>query len=223
MSESTPIETIPYSPWDPPEGIDEACQKFFELMKTRRSVRHFSSRAVPRAVIECIVATAGTAPSGANKQPWRFVCVQNEALKRKIRVAAEAEENEFYERRAPQRWLDDLEPLGTDAHKPFLETAPWLIVVFKLTRGDEGDQVYYINESVGIATGLLLAAIHNAGLVALTHTPSPMRFLSEVLGRPTNEKPFLLIPVGYPTDDCRVPDIERKPLAEIMTVDPETP
>ncbi len=223
MSESTPIETIPYSPWDPPEGIDEACQQFFELMQSRRSVRHFSSRPVPRSVIERIVATAGTAPSGANKQPWRFVCVQNQELKRKIRVAAEAEENEFYGHRAPQRWLDDLEPLGTDAHKPFLETAPWLIVVFKLTRGDEGDQVYYINESVGIATGLLLAAIHHAGLVALTHTPSPMRFLSEVLGRPATEKPFLLIPVGYPTDDCRVPDIERKPLDSIMIVDSETP
>lgn len=183
----------------------------------------FSDRPVPRDVIENIIRAAGTAPSGANKQPWRFVAVQDAELKREIRLAAEEEEREFYTRRAGETWLADLYPFGTDEHKPFLEIAPWLIVVFKMVKDDnprtESDQVYYLNESVGIATGLLLAAAHHAGLATLTHTPSPMKFLASILNRPEYERPFLLIPVGYPADDCVVPDITRKPLEEIMVVD----
>jgi len=188
-------------------------------MARRRSVRAFSDRVVPRELIENLIATAGTAPSGANKQPWRFVAVRDPKLKSEIRVAAEAEEREFYTRRAPPRWLDDLSALGTDENKPFLETAPWLIAVFKLMHTDEGGQVYYVDESVGIAVGMLLTAAHLAGLSTLTHTPSPMKFLARLLDRPANERPFLLIPVGYPTDECMVPDIPRKPLEEIMVVD----
>ena len=192
-------------------------------MAQRRSVRFFSDRPVSQETIEHLIHAAGTAPSGANKQPWRFVAVQNPEVKRKIRVAAEAEEREFYERRASEAWLRDLAPLGTDTEKPFLETAPWLIIVFKLAKDDqperESDLVYYLNESVGIATGMLITAIHLAGLVTLTHTPSPMKFLAEVLGRPEHERPFLLLPVGYPADDCTVPDISRKPLSDIMVVE----
>jgi nitroreductase len=168
--------------------------------------------------IEWICRAAGTAPSGAHKQPWRFVCVRDAELKRKIRVAAEEEEREFYERRASRRWLEDLAPLGTDASKPFLEIAPWLIVVFQLTKTDDGGQVYYREESVGIAVGLLLAAAHHAGLATLTHTPSPMQFLNTLLGRPVHERPFVLIPVGYPAEGCMVPDLHRKPLKETMVV-----
>jgi nitroreductase len=186
------------------------------------SIRKFSDRPVERDVIESIIRAAGTAPSGANKQPWRFVAVSDPALKREIRLAAEVEEREFYERRASETWLRDLFPLGTDDQKPFLEIAPWLLVVFKLMRDDsaatESDQVYYVNESVGIATGLLLAAAHHAGLATLTHTPSPMKFLGRILGRPDYERPYLLIPVGYPVEGCTVPMIERKPLEEIMVV-----
>ncbi len=184
----------------------------------------FSDRPVSRETIEWICRAAGTAPSGANKQPWRFVCVNDPALKREIRIAAEKEEHEFYHRRASERWLADLEQFGTDEHKPFLEVAPWLIVVFKLVKddlvpgSDAQGQTYYTDESVGIATGMLLAAAHHAGLATLTHTPSPMKFLGEVLGRPAHERAFLLIPVGYPADDCVVPDIQRKPLEKIMVV-----
>jgi len=192
-------------------------------MSLRRSVRMFSDRPVSREVIESLIAAAGTAPSGANKQPWRFVAVQDAAIKREIRVAAEAEEREFYGRRANAEWLADLARFGTDDHKPFLEAAPWLIVVFKLVKDDDpknpSDQVYYLNESVGIAVGLLLAAAHHAGLATLTHTPSPMKFLAEILRRPNYERPYLLIPVGHPADDCVVPDITRKSLGEIMVVD----
>jgi nitroreductase len=188
-------------------------------MSQRRSVRMFSNRPVSRETIEWIVRAAGTAPSGANKQPWRFVCVSDPALKREIREGAEAEEREFYERRANPEWLADLAPLQTDWRKEFLEIAPWLIVVFKLMRTDEGRQVYYVNESVGLAVGFLLAAIHHAGLVALTHTPSPMGFLTKILRRPDHERPFLLIPVGYPAPDCVVPDIHRKPVEEILVWD----
>ena len=201
----------------------DAARRFLQVMALRRSVRMFSNRPVSRETIESIIAAAGTAPSGANKQPWRFVAVQDPAIKREIREAAEVEEREFYGRRANAEWLSDLQPFGTDEHKPFLEAAPWLIAVFKLVRDDHAgsasDQVYYINESVGIAVGLLLAAAHHAGLVTLTHTPSPMKFLASILRRPDHERPFLLIPVGYPANDCVVPDITRKPLSEIMVVD----
>ncbi len=204
----------------PGAAPDVAARAFYDIMRRRRSVRMFSDRPVSRETIEWIVRAAATAPSGANKQPWRFVCVQDPELKRKIRFAAEKEEKEFYTRRASSEWLADLEILGTDEHKEFLEIAPWLIVVFKLIKGDDGSLVYYLNESVGIASGLLVAAAHHAGLAALTHTPSPMGFLAAVLGRPKHERPFLLVPVGYAADDCVVPAaaLERKPLDEIMVV-----
>ncbi|MCB9848193.1 MAG: nitroreductase family protein [Phycisphaeraceae bacterium] len=207
-----------HQPSMPPES---AARAFYEVMRTRRTVREFSDRPVSRETIEWCIRCATTAPSGANKQPWRFVCVQDPALKKRIRHAAEEEEREFYARRASARWLDDLAPLGTDEHKAFLEIAPWLIVVFKLAHGDDGSPVYYNTESVGLASGLLLAAIHHAGLVSVTHTPSPMKFLTEELGRPDNERPFLLIPVGYPAEDCRIPRkaLERKPLDEVMVID----
>lgn len=215
-----PFVALPerYDPGAPPA---EGARRFYETMRTRRSVRMFSDRPVSRETIEWCVRAATTAPSGANKQPWRFVCVQDAAIKREIRLAAEAEEREFYERRAGEEWLSDLEPLGTDEHKAFLEIAPWLIVVFKLAKDDDGGQVYYLSESVGLACGMLLAAIHHAGLCALTHTPSPMKFLREVLHRPEHERPFLLIPVGHPADDCEVPAkaLERKPLERVMVVD----
>ena len=187
---------------------------FHDLCNRRRTVREFSSRPVPRELLESILRTAGTAPSGANKQPWRFVVVTDPALKKDIRSAAEKEERESYEHRMPQEWLDDLAALGTDWHKEFLEVAPALIVVFSVEYEKMDDRVkknYYVKESVGLAAGLLIAAIHNAGLVSLTHTPSPMDFLRAILGRPANERPFLLIPVGYPADGVTVPDIARKP------------
>lgn len=202
--------------YEPGVSAEAAAERFYETMKLRRTVRMFSDRPVSEATIEWIVRAAGTAPSGANKQPWRFVAVQDGATKRRIRLAAEEEEREFYSRRASPEWLEDLRPFGTDEHKEFLEIAPWLIVVFKMVKTDTGGQVYYVNESVGIATGMLLAAAHHAGLATLTHTPSPMGFLREVLGRPDHERPYLLIPVGYPADGCVVPDIERKPLDQIM-------
>ncbi|MHC5212817.1 MAG: nitroreductase family protein [Planctomycetota bacterium] len=213
---------VPYEPRHVPDHPpEEAARAFYETMRTRRTVRMFSDKPVSRETIEWIVRAAGSAPSGANKQPWRFVCVQDPELKRAIRLAAEKEEQEFYGSRAGQRWLADLAPLGTDEHKEFLEVAPWLIVVFKLTKGDDDSAMYYPTESVGIATGLLLAAAHHAGLATVTHTPSPMQFLAEVLGRPAHERAFVLIPVGYPADDCRVPQAGsvRKPLDEIMVVD----
>jgi nitroreductase len=210
-----PLKFIEYSP---EESLQRAGE-FYELCNRRRTVREFSDRPVPRGLIETIIHTAGTAPSGANKQPWKFVLVDDPALKRQIRIAAEKEEKESYERRMPQSWLDDLAELGTDWHKEFLEIAPYMIVVFKEKyRMEDGVQKknYYTEESVGIACGFLLAAIHNAGLVSLTHTPSPMNFLSEVLRRPANEAPYLLIPVGYPKQGAVVPDIRRKPLEGIM-------
>ena len=216
----------PFIPLDhagPPDDPLEAAGRFHGIMARRRSVREFSDRPVPQELIETIIAAAGTAPSGANKQPWRFVAVQDPDIKREIREAAEVEEREFYSNRASETWLHDLHPMGTDEHKPFLEVAPWLIVVFKCMKddrdGDASDQVYYVNESVGIAVGLLLAAIHHAGLVALTHTPSPMKFLTGILRRPSYERPYLLIPVGWPAEGCMVPDIERKPIEDIMVVD----
>ena len=215
------LELIPfvdrYEPALPPTA---AANAFYDVMRRRRSVRMFSDRAVPRATIESIVRTAGTAPSGANKQPWRFVCVQDPAVKRQIRLGAEVEEREFYSRRASADWLRDLAPLGTDQNKEFLEIAPWLIVVFKLMKADDDSLVYYNTESVGLAAGFLLAAAHHAGLATLTHTPSPMKFLGEILGRPAHERPFLLVPVGYPADDCVVPAFAttRKPLDDVMVV-----
>jgi nitroreductase len=196
-------------------------QEFHTQISRRRTVRHFSDRAVAREVIEICLRTAGTAPSGANLQPWYFVAVSDPALKREIRLAAEAEEREFYEHRAPNEWLAALAALGTDASKPFLEAAPWLIAIFaqpyRLLPDGRTLKHYYATESVGIATGLLIAAIHQAGLVSLTHTPSPMGFLNKLLGRPTHEKPFLLLVVGHPAREAMVPDIQRKPLGEIST------
>jgi iodotyrosine deiodinase len=197
-------------------------ESFLERMRRRRTVRDYAPDPVPIELIEAAIAAAATAPSGANMQPWRFVVVRDPAIKRSIREAAEAEERESYERRMPEKWLRRLAPLGTDWRKPFLEVAPYLIVVFKVEFevDESGDRepTYYAAESVGIAVGLLLAALHSAGLATLTHTPSPMRFLSEILERPRNERPFVLIPVGYPAPGARVPDIERKPLGEVMTV-----
>jgi nitroreductase len=195
-------------------------------MVRRRSVRHFSPEPVPFDLIEMAIRTAATAPSGANQQPWRFVVVGDPEIKRRIREAAEAEEREFYEHRAPNEWLEALAPLGTDWHKEFLQIAPWLIVVFRLdyglTTGDNGDEIkrkhYYVMESVGLACGFLLAALHHAGLATLTHTPSPMGFLSRILKRPKNEKPYLLIPVGYPAADAQVPSQTKKPLEEVLSV-----
>lgn len=193
--------------------------EFFEMLNKRRSVREFSNREIPDGVIENIIKTASTAPSGAHKQPWFFCVVKSAEVKRKIREAAEKEEYENYNGRMSDEWLADLAKFDTNWKKPFLEIAPALIVVFKKTydfeNGDKSKN-YYVNESVGLASGMLLAAIHNAGLVSLTHTPSPLNFLAEVLERPKNEKPFLLIPVGYPSEDCTVPVLQRKALSEIM-------
>ncbi len=213
-------EALPHVPYVPAGSALEAAEAFYGVMRRRRSVRMFSDRPVPRAVIESIVRSAGSAPSGANKQPWRFVCVSDPAVKRAIRLGAEEEERAFYQQRASEAWLDDLAPLGTDEHKGFLEVAPWLIVVFKLAKDDDGGQVYYPNESVGLACGMLLCAAQHAGLATLTHTPSPMKFLGEILGRPENERPYLLIPVGYPAAGCTVPAeaVKRKALGEIMVV-----
>ena len=194
-------------------------QLFFEWMDKRRTVRDFSDRPIPEAIIETIILSASTAPSGAHKQPWTFCVVKNEEIKKQIRIAAEKEEKESYENRMTDEWLKDLQPIGTDWHKPFLETAPYLIVIFKrsyeLENNNYKHQNYYVTESCGIAVGFLLAAIHNAGLVALTHTPSPMNFLAKILNRPENEKPFLLIPVGYPATECWVPDLKRKNISDV--------
>jgi iodotyrosine deiodinase len=197
----------------------QRAKQFFDLCSKRRSIREFSDRHLHRDLLELVLRTAGTAPSGANKQPWRFVVVTDPGLKHRIRVAAEQEEKQSYEHRMPQDWLDDLRALGTDWHKEFLEVAPALIVVFAVNYEKEAKgqkKNYYVKESVGIACGFLLAAIHNAGLVALTHTPSLMEFLQEILDRPENEKPFLLIPVGYPKEGTKVPNIARKKLEEIV-------
>lgn len=206
----------------PPEEMAERARTFSEHMGRRRTVRDFSDRSVPRALIEDCLRSAGSAPSGANQQPWHFVAVSDAGVKRRIRVAAEAEEREFYAHRAPPEWLEVLRPLGTDASKPFLEVAPWLIAVFirRFERLPDGGKRkhYYTDESVGLAAGLLLAAVHYAGLVALTHTPSPMKFLNDILGRPKDlERAFLLLVVGYPAADARVPDIVRKSLPEIAS------
>jgi len=213
---------VPLSSWRE-YSADEMlarAREFAAEMQRRRTTRHFSERQVPRELIERCIETAGTAPSGAHMQPWHFVAINDPEVKRAIRVAAEESEEEFY-KTAPVEWLSALAPLGTDERKPYLEHAPWLIVVFAQRYGHNPDGSrrthYYVNESVGIACGFLIAALHNAGLVALTHTPSPMGFLSEVLERPVNEKPVMVIVAGYPAPDARVPDLERKPVSEIAT------
>ena len=195
--------------------------KYREQLSTRRSVRHFSKRSVPLKVIEDVIMTAASAPSGANQQPWTFVVVKDQNLKHQIRVAAEKEERSFYQQRAPNEWLEKVAPLGTDWHKPFLEDAPFLIIVFKQIYGIKNDlrvKHYYVDESVGIAVGFLLTAIHQTGLVALPHTPSPMGFLSQILKRPANERAFLLMPVGYPKETAQVPEITKKTFEEISDV-----
>ncbi len=213
-----PLPTRPYQRYDPGTSPEDASRAFYETMRKRRSCRFFSDKPVSRETIEHIVLAGASAPSGAHKQPWRFVCINDPALKKEIRTATETEEHEFYHRRASRRWLEDLAPLATDTHKPFIETAPWIIVVFALAKTDDGGQVYYREESVGIACGMLISAIHCAGLVTLTHTPAPMKFLAGVLNRPEHERPFLLLPVGYPADDATVPDLARKPLSEVMVI-----
>ncbi|MBT3478227.1 MAG: nitroreductase family protein [Candidatus Marinimicrobia bacterium] len=204
------------------EDMLSRSKSFLDDIAKRRTVREFSDRAVPIEIIENCIKTAATAPSGANKQPWQFVIVQDANVKTKIREAAEKEEKEFYRHRATKEWLEDLNQFGTNWHKPFLEMAPYLIVVFRQIYDveDDGSQRknYYVSESVGIASGFLLAAFHNAGLATLTHTPSPMNFLSEILNRPANEKAFLLIPVGYPADDAEVPEITKKSFEEISEI-----
>lgn len=204
-----------------PDDSTRRAHDFADLMAKRRTVRDYSDRPVPRAIIEDCIRTAATAPSGANQQPWHFVAIGDPATKARIRKAAEAEERAFYDGRAGDEWLSALAPLGTDAHKPFLEVAPWLIVIFAERHGvdDAGQRVkhYYVPESVGIATGFLIAALHNAGLATLTHTPSPMGFLTEICGRPAHEKPVILLVTGYPAAGTVVPAITRKPFDRIAT------
>ena len=213
---------IPYTPW-PSSKADALAlyQQFTTCLSSRRSVREYSTAPVPKALIESLIQMAASAPSGANKQPWHFVAVQDPAIKRRIREAAEEEEKAFYGGRASDDWLEDLKPFGTDWQKPFLEDAPWLVVVFRqsfdVDSKGQRTKNYYVQESVGIACGFLIAAIHAAGLCTLTHTPSPMGFLSEILQRPSHEKPFLLLPVGYPKDGVQVPDISKKCLSEVST------
>jgi iodotyrosine deiodinase len=211
-----PARLVAHAPYVPGVPASDAARAFHEIARQRRTVREFSTRPVPIEAIRWIIRTAGSAPSGANMQPWRFVAISNATVKRQIREAAEAEEREFYSRRANPEWLADLEAIGTTADKPFLESAPWLVAVFKLARTDAGGQVYYANESVGIAVGMLLLAAHCAGLATLTHTPSPMGFLARILERPVNERPYLLIPMGYPAEGATVPDLGRLPLERIM-------
>jgi len=205
----------------PPEEMRQRAADFYADIRRRRTVRDFSDQPVDPEIIQDCLLAAGTAPNGANRQPWHFVVVSDPALKRRIRLAAEEEEQEFYQRRASQEWLEALAPLGTDAHKPFLEMAPYLIAIFaqSYTVLADGRKVknYYVSESVGIATGFLIAALHHAGLATLTHTPSPMNFLNEILERPAHERPFLLLVVGYPASGAQVPQISKKALTEIAT------
>lgn len=214
------FEPLPHYREYPPAEMEARSRAFAAEMQRRRTTRHFSDRPVARSVIEACLEAAGTAPSGAHLQPWHFVVVSDPDTKRRIRLAAEAAEEEFYAT-APAEWLAALAPLGTDAHKPYLETAPYLIAVFAerfgITGAGERRTHYYVQESVGIATGFLLAALHHAGLVALTHTPNPMGFLAEVLQRPVNERPVMLVVTGHPADGARVPLLRRKPLSEIAT------
>ncbi len=206
---------IPLKPYVPQAGAQQAAESFLEIADQRRTVREFSDRPVPRALIETIIRAGGTAPSGAHKQPWRFIAISDPATKHKVRGEIEKVEHEFYNKRASERWLNDLEEFETSEDKSYLDTVPWIIIVMALRTTDTGEQVYYLNESVGLATGLLLTAANHAGLCTVTQTPSPMGFLRELLDRPENERPYMVIPVGYPADGCTVPDIERKPLDEI--------
>lgn len=208
---------IPYLQTEQPTEADLELRaaQFRNRMESRRSLRFFSNQAVPEAVIQHLIMTASSAPSGANKQPWWFAAISNTELKKRIRAAAEKEEMAFYTGRAPETWLKDLEPLGTDASKPFLEEAPWLIVAFKQNKAADGSKHYYVQESVGIACGFLIAAIHQAGLVTLTHTPSPMQFLADILERPDYEKPYLLLPVGFPAENATVPVLKKKSIEEV--------
>lgn len=213
------INEYPYISYQPEildsETVLSNAKTFYEKMDERRSVRDFSDTPVSQGVIEQIILTASTAPSGAHKQPWTFVAIQNPLIKAEIRKAAEKEEYESYQNRMTDEWLDDLKPLGTDWQKPFLEIAPWLIVMFAQTTSPDKKKHYYVQESCGIAAGFLITAIHQAGLCTLTHTPSPMNFLKKILNRPDNERPYLLLPVGYASSDCYVPDIQRKTLSEV--------
>jgi nitroreductase len=219
------MTTPSYIPLDyheyPVAEMRQRAAEFCAELQSRRTVRDFSSRPVPREIIEDFLRAAGSAPNGANMQPWHFVVVSDPAIKHQIREGAEKEEREFYQRRAPKEWLNALAPLGTNVSKSFLDVAPCLIVIFAQTHGiaADGSEVkhYYVNESVGIATGLLIAAVQHAGLSSLTYTPSPMRFLNDILGRPDYERPFLVLVVGYPAEGAQVPDIHKKPLEEIAT------
>ena len=214
---------VPLSTFDefPPDQMRREADAFLAKMRRRRTVRDFSDRPVPRDVIETCLLAAGTAPNGANRQPWQFVVVGHAELKSQIREAAEEEERAFYREKAPREWLEALEHLGTDEHKPFLERAPWLIVIFAQSYEVRPDGTktknYYVTESVGIATGMLITALHHAGLVTLTHTPSPMKFLNPMLGRPDNERAFLVLVCGYPEDGAMVPQITKKPIEEIAS------
>ncbi len=220
MPEAKFIPLTSYREYPPTEMIARA-RAFNDEIQRRRTVREFTNRPVPREIIEQCVLAGGSAPSGAALQPWHFVVIGDPAVKSKIRVEAEQEEQEFYAGRAPREWLDALAPLGTDAHKPFLDIAPWLIAIFEKSHSimDDGRRVknYYAPQSTGIACGMLITALHTAGLATLTHTPSPMRFLNQILGRPKDERPILLLVAGYPADGVRVPDIRRKPLSDIAT------
>ena len=215
---------VPLSTYEelPPDKMRREAEAFLAKMRRRRTVREFSDRPVPKDVIENCILAAGTAPNGANRQPWSFVMVGDPKLKSRIREAAEEEERRFYREKAPKEWLEALEHLGTDENKPFLEDAPWLIVIFaqsyELLADGTKTKNYYVTESVGIATGMLITALHYAGLVTLTHTPSPMKFLNRVLNRPDNERPFLVLVCGYPEDGATVPEITKKPIEEIAIV-----
>ena len=219
-----PFISLAWRELSPGEMLRRASE-FYDEMNRRRSVRDYSDRPVPRELIELAIKTASTAPSGAHRQPWRFVAVSDIAIKRQIRIAAEKEERESYQGgRMPPDWLHALQPLGTDWHKPYLETVPWIVVLFEEVHGLEPDGTvrknYYVKESVGIAAGMFIAALHHMGLATLTHTPSPMRFLSRILGRPQNERPFVLFPIGYPADSAMVPDLNRKSLDDIAVWNP---
>ena len=220
MTQTTFVPLTGYQRY-PEAEMKRRAGQFHASMRERRTVRHFSERSVPREIIDDCLRAENTAPSGANRQPWHFVVVTDPALKARIREGAEAEERAFYHGRAPNEWLEAVAPLGTDEYKPFLQTAPYLIVIFSQLYGwgPDGQKIkhYYVQESVGIATGLLVTALHHAGLASLTHTPSPMGFPNEMLSRPASERPFLILVVGYPADDATVPLIRKKPLAEVVT------